>query len=201
MKRAFVLALVIACGACGGKVEEGSTDPTTASGGTPSPTATTTTSPPSPGSPGTPPPPTPIPPKDPTPASTKVITAVAQPGGLDHILIYAADAVADSCITVHLASPFGTPSANDPYVGVMTAPDWGVRGISRSPGAKRCGPGKQPPAAEESTGAKGTITFGPTGASSLYPCTVEVHVSALFSANPTLEQLDGSKIVVDGACP
>jgi hypothetical protein len=192
MKR---FALVLGLMACGGKIEETSTDPTTA--GAPTPTTTATTVPPSPGSPGDPGAPTPLPPKDPTPGSQKVFTAQAQPGGRDHLMIFAADHVADSCIRIHLALPAGTKGPNDPFVNVVTPKEWGVEDMSRSPGAKRCGPGRQPPSAEEADGAKGTITFGPV-ATFVYPCTVDVHLAAVFASSPTVEQLDGDKIAVSG---
>jgi hypothetical protein len=191
MKR---FALLLGLAACGGKIEEGSIDPTTVGGG-PSPTATGTSVPPSAPSPGQPTP-TPTPPKDPAPGGKKTFTAQAMPGGRDHLMIFAADAVADSCVRVHLAYPSGI-RPGDPYSNVVVPKEWGVEDISRSPGAKRCGPGRQPPSAERSDDAKGTITFGPV-ATYLYPCTIDVHLSAVFANKPTIEQLDGDKIVVEG---
>lgn len=195
MKR-FALVLVLGLAACGGKIEDGSNDPTSSSGGgSTTPTGTTTSVPPSPGSPGQPTP-TPTPPKDPTPGGAKTFTAQAVPGGRDHLMIFAADPVADSCIRVHLAFP-ASKAPGTPFASVVTPTEWGVEDISRSPGAKRCGPGKQPPSAERSDDAKGTITFGPI-ASSVYPCTVDVHLGAVFANKPTVEQLDGDKIAVGG---
>ena len=191
MKRLALLLFVVA--ACGGKIEEGSTDPATI--GQPTPTATTTSVPPSPGSPGDPGAPTPAqPPKDPAPSTPKALSAVAQPGGRDHLMVYAADGSNDTCIRIHLAFPSG--KSQYPNVIVNTK-EWGVEGISRSPGAKRCGPGKQPPAAEDATDAKGNVTFGPIGLY-VYPCTIDVHMTALFSGKPTAESIDGDKIAVEG---
>lgn len=189
-----LFALLLGLVSCGGKIEDVSSDGTS-SGSVPTatPTGTTTSVPPSPGAPGQPTP-TPTPPKDPTPASKKVFTAQAMPGGRDHLMIFAADAIADSCIRIHLAYPSGRTD----YENVLiNAKEWGVEEISRSPGAKRCGPGRQPPAAEAATDAKGNISFGPI-ATSVYPCTIDVHVTALFANKPTTEQIDGDKIAVEG---
>lgn len=192
MKR-LGLFLLLVLAACGGKIEDVSSDGTS-SGSVPtaSPTGTSTSVPPSPGSPGQPTP-APAPPKDPTP-STKKISAQAMPGGRDHLLIFAADPVADSCVRIHLAYP----SSKTEYENVLVdAKEWGVEDISRAPGANRCGPGRQPPAAEEATNAKGNVSFGPI-ATYVYPCTVDVHVSATFGGKPNVEQIDGDKIPVDG---
>lgn len=192
MKRiALVLALVASVG-CGGKVEEVTDTAGGGSSGSPAPTTTTTAVPPPLPSPGQPTP-LPPPPKDPSPS--KKLSAQAMPGGLDHLVIFAADATADSCVRIHMTSPFSA-SPSSPYQNVLTPKEWGIRGISRSPGAKRCGPGKQPPAAEEATDAKGNITFAPT--SSVYPCSIDVHVVALFGSSPTTEEVDGDKIAVEG---
>ena len=187
------LALVLVLAACGGKIEEVSSNPTT--GTTPAPTATGTSVPPSPGSPGQPAP-TPPPPKDPTPTSKKVLTAHAQAGGRDHLMLYAADFGADSCVRIHLAYP-SNRGPNAPYANVATPKEWGVEDISRSPGAKRCGPGKQPPAAEQADDAKGDVSWTPPSGT-FYPCTVDVHVVAVFADSPTVEQIDGDKIAVEG---
>lgn len=191
MKRAFLL---LALAACGGKIEEVSTGTSTSSGApAPTTTPTTTSVPPSPG-----PTPTPVPPKDPTPtpSGTKLVTAQAQPGGLDHLFVFAADKKADSCIRIHLTNPFGA-SPSDPYAGVVAPAGWGVRNITRSPGANRCGPGKQPPAAEEADAAKGNVSFT-VASGAVYPCTISVHVSALFAENPTVEQIDDDVVAVAG---
>lgn len=194
MKR-FAIPLVLLA-SCGGKVEEVSSDPTT--GTTTAPTATGTSVPPSPGAPGQPTPtPVPPPPKDPTPGSKKVLTAQAVPGGRDHLMIFAADPAADSCVRVHLAFPSSGTGPNDPYANVVTPKEWAVEDISRSPGAKRCGPGKQPPAAERSDGAKGTISWAPPSGT-FYPCSIDVHVVAAFANSPTVEQIDGDNVAVDG---
>ena len=194
MKR-LGLVLLLGLVACGGRVEDASTDPTS-SGSVPTatPTGTTAPVPPSPGSPGDPTPP-PTPPKTPTPTTNKVLTAQAMPGGRDHLMIFAADSSADTCVRIHLAYPSGKPE----YGNVVTPKEWGAESIFRSTGAKTCAPGKQPPtsAAERATDAKGNITFGPI-ATFVYPCTIDVHVAALFAKNPTLEQLDGDKIEVEG---
>src|SRR5205085_8848755 len=105
---------------------------------------------------------------------------------------FAADPIADSCVRVILV----TPAIKSAFANILTPKEWVVQSITRSPGANRCGPGKQPPAAEDATDAKGTITFGATP--SFYPCSIDVHVAALFKASPTLEQLDGDKIAVEG---
>jgi hypothetical protein len=189
MKRIFLMVL-LALSACGGKIEDVSSGSGTSGVPGASPTGTGTTVPPSAPSPGQS---TPTPPKDPSPASKKVITAQAMPGGRDHLMIFAADEKADTCVRIHLAYPSGSGE----YESVLAPPEWGVEDVSRSPGAKRCSPGRQPPAAERAPDAKGTITFGPV-ATYLYPCTIDVHVSAMFSANPTIEQIDGDKIAVEG---
>jgi hypothetical protein len=184
MKR-FALLFVLA--ACGGKIEEGSTDPTAVG----QPTPTTTSVPPSPGSPGAPTP-GPTPPSAPSPTSSKTFTAEAAPGGRDHLIVFAADASADSCIRIHLASP----ASKSAYPNVVTPTEWGIDNITRSPGASRCGPGRQPPAAEQATDAKGTISFAPT--KGVYPCSVDVHVVASFGGKPTTEPLDHDQIAVEG---
>jgi hypothetical protein len=196
MKR-LGLFLLLGLAACGGKVEEGSTDPTS-SGSVPTatPTPTTTSVPPSPGSPGSPGDPTPpSPPKDPAPVSKKVITAQALPGGRDHLMIFAADESADSCVRIHLAYPSGKPE----YGSVVTPTEWGTENVVRQKGAKTCAPGKPSAAsaADRATDAKGNITFGPI-ATYVYPCTIDVHVAAIFTNNPTVEQIDGDKIAVEG---
>lgn len=195
MKRLALLVVAASfAAACGGKIEDVSTDPT--AGSQTSPTATTTSVPPSPGSPGDPGAPTqaPPPPTGPTPSTPKTITAVAQPGGRDHLMVFAADGSNDTCIRIHLAFPSG--KSQYPNVIVNTK-EWGVESITRTPGAKRCGPGKQPPAAEDATDAKGNVDFGPIGLY-VYPCTIGVHVSAIFGGKPNVEQIDGDKIAVEG---
>jgi hypothetical protein len=189
MKRALALVCLIACG---GKIEEVSSS--SGGGTTPTPTGTTTSVPPSPPLPGEPTAtPAPTPPKDPTPTSKKVLTAQAVPGGRDHLMIFAADPAADSCIRLHLAYP----SSVSQFPNVVVPKEWGVEQISRSPGAKRCGPGKQPPAAEEANDAKGSVAWvAPSG--TFYPCSIDVHVSAIFGVSPMIEQIDGDKIAVDG---
>jgi hypothetical protein len=185
MKRA---ALLIVLASCGGKIEEVGTSPAPTT--VPTPTVTGTSVPPSPPSTG----PTPTtPPKDPSPTSTKVLTAQAVPGGRDHLMIFAADPVADSCIRVHLASPAASPQ----YPNVVTPKAWGVEDIARAPGAKRCGPGKQPPAAEQATDAKGEVSWVATSGAA-YPCSINVFVTALFTDQPSVETIDGQKITVDG---
>lgn len=193
MKRSALLLFVAPMvAACGGKIEDVSSDPTT--GSQPTPTTTTTAIPPSPGSPGAPGAPTQTPPKDPSPTSIKTLTAVAQPGGRDHVMVFAADGANDTCIRIHLAFPSGR--SQYPSIVVNTK-EWGVEGITRSPGAKRCGPGKQPPAAEDATDAKGNIDLGAIGLY-VYPCTIDVHVAATFGGKPTLERIDGDEIAVEG---
>lgn len=192
MKRITSIALVVLA-ACGGKIEDSAvTDGTSSSGGaSPSPTATGTSTwvPPSPGQPG--PTPTPPPPR-PNPASQKIITAQAQLGGLDRIAVFAADPAADSCVRIELVSP----GYKGDYPNVLTPKPWTVQQITRSPGANRCGGGKQPPAAEDADDAKGSISFASKQGS--FPCSIDVHVSAIFADKPTLEQIDGDKIAVAG---
>jgi hypothetical protein len=69
--------------------------------------------------------------------------------------------------------------------------------IARGPGAEACSKGKQTePVDFGQASSKGTISWDPLKAQAV-PCSIDVHVHAIFRGSPNVEQLDGNNIAVE----
>lgn len=182
-RRLILLALVAACG---GRIEPvgSSSDAGVAS----VPTGTAEPAP----LPGRPPPPSPPPPSP----TKKQVTARVFAGGLDHLEIYAADYITDSCVAIHLTHPESV-QPGEPFASVTVPPEWAVANARRIPGAKSCEPGAPTSAAERAEDGKGSIDFV-VAPNRVFPCRLSVHVELLFAKAPALELVDGEDVPVIG---
>jgi hypothetical protein len=194
VRRTSLLLAMLACLSCGGRVatSDGSSgaSSSSSSGSSPAPTATAVPPP----TVGPAPNPTPVPPPPPTPDGK--YSAHAWPGGLDHIDIYKASFVTDTCVHVHLTSP-GNPQPGDPFGSISAPSGWAVRNADRSPGASTCGENTPGPA-EPADAGKGFVSWIEPPGGTLFPCTLDLQVALVFKGSPGIEQMEAKNVSVDG---
>jgi hypothetical protein len=160
--------------------------------GSPSPTATITF--PSPGN-ETPPPPTAGPTPSKPPPDGGVYTAQAWPGGLDHIDVFKADLATDTCVHIHLVTPAGPAG---PLANISTPSGWAVTIADRSAGASSCSRDKRSNVVVQATGAKGFVSWPPTGGK-VFPCWLDLNIGLAFP-DGTSETMTRSAVDVIGGC-
>jgi hypothetical protein len=126
--------------------------------------------------------------------------ADAWPGGLDHIIVSQLDVAADRCLRILIDAP------TMGVLGVTVPAPWGVNAILAWDDTTDClDTSTSPPGMPvDATAAAGSVSFMTSGMS-LYPCELDVTVSATFSnppawLAPTL-QLQTTMLEVQGACP
>ncbi|EYF08457.1 hypothetical protein [Chondromyces apiculatus] len=121
-------------------------------------------------------------------------------GGLDHLIVLAADETRDLCVKVYLDAPKENAPGFD-----ITAPDgWGVSYAEVTNRAADCDlPLPDTTTTVSSTGGTGTFSWD-TGPSMVAPCDVNVNAVLTFTASepwiPGSFQLSATAIPVDGGC-
>lgn len=182
MRSAAVL-LLVAVGACGGRVS-------TVDDPTPSPTSTTTTPAPKPTG-GLPP--SPVPPKpEPEPEPKEIFyTAHGTSGAMDTLHLVKADYSNGRCTRITMGRP--APSVKFPEVK-MGGVSWAVMEVRRVIGdASACDSGKSMKESEGAVDGKGEVTWSTTETGPL-PCELEVHATFLFTDAPTAESFDAKGV-------
>ena len=126
-------------------------------------------------------------------------TAIAIPGGLDRVRINKTNLDEDRCTWMVLVSP----AIPGQYPGVAVPAGWSVESISISDVAAACS--SDNPAmfgSEPALDANGTVTYGALGGMGLYPCTVDVDLTAdfqgLLPGVPPMDDMVATSIPVLG---
>lgn len=109
-----------------------------------------------------------------------VYSAVAEPGGLDHLFIQKKDTVRNFCFKVHLVHPSAamSPSFSIPQ-------PWGPAQAFMMPDANACDGPSPVSAAYAAKDVTGKVTFGQVVSDSTpYPKTVSIEATLFFAGGP-----------------
>lgn len=112
-------------------------------------------------------------------AGVQEYTAVAQPGGLDHLFVQRKDVGRNLCFKVHLVHP---SAAINPTFKVPQP--WGLLNASVTPDAKACDGPSPVSAVYTASQIDGFVSFVPQSPSNPYPKTVDIDAVLTFKNAP-----------------